>query len=403
MALGQGLAICHDVVINKQGDQSLVGGKPGEGAVFTVRIRDMIWLGLCRAGIALVVAAQVMAAWAAMAAPRSVPAYAEIKDWMVACDNTRSCEAQGSSDENPGLSMIIRRNAGPEGSLEITLASESEIEPSSLMLDGGPFNTAASWAIRRDERSTMLLASGQQAAAVLKALRNGIVLSSGPRKDRSAPALSLRGLAAVLMLMDDVQGRVGGEGALALPGPAPADQVPPAPALPMVVAAAMAPTLSPQAARSLIGAIRVAKASDMTAAECEPEADVGTPHDRDRAMLLSPGEALVLLECFRGPYQSASLAFRGPTDRPTQAERLTLPLPLEAAPMDMFFSADYDPTTHIFAMKANGRGLGDCGRSASWVFDGRRFQLAAYAKQGRCGGIVSWPVLWRSANVPVRP
>jgi len=363
----------------------------------------MIWQGLCRAAIALLGAAQVMAAWAATAASRPVPIYAEIKDWMVACDNIRSCEAQGASDEYPGLSMIIRRQAGPEGLLEITLASESGIEPSSLMLDGAPFDTGASWTILRDGRTTMLLAARQQAAAVLKGLRNGTVLSSGPLKGRSAPALSLRGLAAVLMLMDDVQGRIGGVSALALPGPAPAGQVPPAPAIPMVTAAALAPTLPPQAARTLIGAIRAARASDMTAAECEPEEDVTTPHDQDLAVLLSPDEALVLLECFRGPYQSASLAFRGAPDKPSQAERLPLPLPLEAKPMDIYFSADYDPATHIFSMKANGRGLGDCGRSASWVFDGRRFQLVAYAKQGRCGGIVSWPVLWRSANVPVRP
>ncbi|KIL97133.1 Signal transduction histidine kinase HoxJ (hydrogenase regulation) [Paramagnetospirillum magnetotacticum MS-1] len=35
---GQGLAICYDVVVNKHGGQILVGGTPGEGAVFTVRI-----------------------------------------------------------------------------------------------------------------------------------------------------------------------------------------------------------------------------------------------------------------------------------------------------------------------------------------------------------------------------
>lgn len=38
---GQGLAICYDVVVNKHGGQIAVGGKPGEGAVFTVRIPVM--------------------------------------------------------------------------------------------------------------------------------------------------------------------------------------------------------------------------------------------------------------------------------------------------------------------------------------------------------------------------
>lgn len=35
---GQGLAIGYDVVVTKHGGQILIGGKPGEGVVFTVRI-----------------------------------------------------------------------------------------------------------------------------------------------------------------------------------------------------------------------------------------------------------------------------------------------------------------------------------------------------------------------------
>ncbi|OAN46675.1 hypothetical protein A6A04_06110 [Paramagnetospirillum marisnigri] len=35
---GQGLAICYDVVVTKHGGEIVVGGKPGEGAVFTIRL-----------------------------------------------------------------------------------------------------------------------------------------------------------------------------------------------------------------------------------------------------------------------------------------------------------------------------------------------------------------------------
>jgi signal transduction histidine kinase len=35
---GQGLAICRDVVVSKHGGTLDVGGKSGEGAVFTVRL-----------------------------------------------------------------------------------------------------------------------------------------------------------------------------------------------------------------------------------------------------------------------------------------------------------------------------------------------------------------------------
>ncbi|MBF0130661.1 MAG: DUF1176 domain-containing protein [Alphaproteobacteria bacterium] len=370
--------------------------------------RPLGFLDLWRRGTAVVLAAFVVvflaAASAVAASPRSVPVYVEIKDWLAACDNTRYCDARGFSDEHPGLSMVIRRQAGPEGRLEVAMASESRLDPATLMLDGTPMDMRANWRTRQDDRTTTILATDHTAAAFLKAIRNGTILSFGPVKDATTPVLSLRGLAAVMLLMDDVQGRIGGQTALTRSGPATVDQVPPEPAAPIVaMAGPMAPPLSSQATRSLIDGVRASRQGVMAATECQPEEDVRTPHEHDQAMLLSPHEALVLLECFRGPYQSASLAFRVPPGRPDQAERVTLDLPLEEAPIDTFFRAGYDPATHIFTMKANGRGIGDCGMSASWFFDGKAFQLAAYAKQGRCGGIVSWPVLWRSGIREARP
>jgi hypothetical protein len=343
-----------------------------------------------------------MAADASHASPRAVPAYGEIKDWVVACDNTRFCDAQGGSEDHPDLSMTIRRQAGPGGLLDVTLESQARLAPASLRLDGAPLDATGPWS--GNDSQTSLVISQQAAAAFLRTIRNGADLSFGPAQEGTTAVLSLRGLAAVLLLMDDVQGRIGGETALARPGPIPADQVPAEPALPKVkVAVAAPPPLSPQAAQALIASVRGARQDALTKAECEPEEDVATSHPGDEAQLLSRREALVLLECFRGAYQSMSLAYRVPLDRPDKAERLVLPLPLEPAPRDTFFSAQFDPKTGLFSMRGLGRGLGDCGSSASWAFDGKGFQIAAYAKQSRCKGNISWPVLWRSTTEQERP
>jgi hypothetical protein len=46
------------------------------------------------------------------------------------------------------------------------------------------------------------------------------------------------------------------------------------------------------------------------------------------------------------------------------------------------------------------RSAGDCGSSASWVFDGRRFVLNDVAMHGACNGLFQdqWPRLYRTAG-----
>ena len=66
--------------------------------------------------------------------------------------------------------------------------------------------------------------------------------------------------------------------------------------------------------------------------------------------------------------------------------------------MDSFTNADFDPATATLSQYAKGRGVADCGVSASWRFDGERFVLKAYALLDRCGGVQpgDWIDLWRT-------
>ncbi len=83
---------------------------------------------------------------------------------------------------------------------------------------------------------------------------------------------------------------------------------------------------------------------------------------------------------------------------------LSWPLPKLQDPPESrgeYGSADYDPATATFSTSAKGRGIADCGESASWVFDGKDFHLAEATWQDRCGGgsAGDWPVIWRSRTV----
>jgi hypothetical protein len=92
-----------------------------------------------------------------------------------------------------------------------------------------------------------------------------------------------------------------------------------------------------------------------------------------------------------GAYQASSLVFRVPREAPAKGRLVDLPLPpgqpADASERNGFLtSATYDPAHARLSEWAKGRGLGDCGVAASWIFDGQAFQLSDYSVKDRCGG-----------------
>jgi len=45
----------------------------------------------------------------------TVPVQKEFRDWVVTCDNLRSCVAEGADQANPSLIVRFSREAGPHG------------------------------------------------------------------------------------------------------------------------------------------------------------------------------------------------------------------------------------------------------------------------------------------------
>jgi hypothetical protein len=327
-------------------------------------------------------------AWA-----QAPPVYKEIGDWIVGCDNTRACVAKAVPDE-AGESAAqagyvrVERGAGPTAAPMVWIGAENRFTPR-VSLDGRPMT--ATWTAAEEG---FVLKSGA-ATAFLRSIRNGKQLILAGRKD--GPAVSLKGLAAVLLAVDDIQGRIGNVTALARPGAAPASAVPGPPAAPVLHAAPKAPPLT--GAKALIGAVRrsqaaVLKTNDCDAGEEERGADAAQPLSRD--------EAIVFIGCITGAYQGSQLAFRVPRAAPQRAKLLIMPkppvLPKEEQEDGFYTEADYDADKASFVTVAKGRGLADCGVSMGWVFDGAVFRLSDLTYQNRCGGGTpgDWPVLYRT-------
>lgn len=207
--------------------------------------------------------------------------------------------------------------------------------------------------------------------------------------------LSLRGLAAVLLAMDEAQARIGNASALMRPGPAPASATPPPVRPPRVRVAPPAPPLTN--ATALVAAMRRLHAKAFAAHGCDRD-----PDGEDAAYPLTTSDAIVVLGCGRFAYQASVLVFRTPRDRSAAATLVKLPNPPAARAADSesageYVEGSYDPATQIFSEMSKGRGMADCGSATEWTFDGTAFRVSAFRWQDRCAGTPGdWPILYRT-------
>lgn len=325
----------------------------------------------------------------ALGAQAAEPIERTFADWSLACDNVRSCVAIGV-DENRALAVRIERDAGPSAALRVEIhAGFEETSLDRLYVDGRELATPAqSWPSMDDARRTRDTAT---ALAFIDEVRNGSVLSTSAHPGESDPQVSLRGLSAALLLMDEAQDRLDTRTAALRRGTRAEGAVRAKEPLPVLHAAAAPKPLTEADANRIAAAVRLAQADRLAQEDCDE--DIGT----DQAFALTDDEALVVLQCWRGAYQESGLPFRTPRGSPEHARPIVLDT-VGGDTTDLVTSADYDPATGVLHHFAKGRGLGDCGEVARWVFDGERFRLARYARMDRCAGLLAdrWPVLWRA-------
>jgi hypothetical protein len=160
-------------------------------------------------------------------------------DWEIACDNTLTCRMAGYSAEDAAIgergSVLIARAVGPNTSLVgvVTLANgpltndadkEAAFVPPAvtLYIDKQSWGTLELWV----EESQYQLTPAQIQALLTAARADGIVRFEGKSKGKIASfTLSGKGVSAVMLKMDEVQGRIGTPGALIRKGEKPEESV----------------------------------------------------------------------------------------------------------------------------------------------------------------------------------
>jgi hypothetical protein len=317
----------------------------------------------------------------------------QVKDWLGVCANTGACSAFGfaAEEDATGGYLIIQRDGGPGATPKVTIVFDpGDTQPASdwrLSLDGHPIAGVGPVHAAGGEAGARAELTGRAGAALIAALRNGqsLEVSAG---GKSQVEVSLAGSAAILLWLDDQQGRLDTVTALARPGPKPAASVPGAAPPPLILAARPVdqkgvPDHAPKG---------MTKGID----DCDLDPII-TPDDI--VARLAPGVVLWGPQCAMGAYNEVSVFFLG-DEHGRNLKRIKFPEPPGAgqATDDLLINASFDPKTQTLAMFAKGRGIGDCGQVTDWVWNGKAFVVILEDTMPACRGVPGddWPPLFVS-------
>ncbi len=313
------------------------------------------------------------------------------KDWTIGCDNRSRCEAvsllpeRGDWPDKP-VALGLVREAGGAAAPEIWVSRDSRgQEQISFLVDGRKIATAAS----KDGEARL---QGPQAAALAVAMARGSTLEV-----RSGSAVlgrpSLAGAAAAMRYMDARQGRAGTMAALVATGAMSANAVRPAPP-PTLIRRQLIPA---GAAPVTLWREELAALGKFTG--CADEMRDASPPELHR---LSKTETLVLVPCGAGAYNFSAvpvIATGIPGRRSFRYAAFDYqPGWSENAAHPVLVNASWTPEKSALESYAKGRGIGDCGSSESYVWDGNRFRLVSASAMGECRGAWHWITTW-SAKV----
>jgi len=292
------------------------------------------------------------------------------KDWAVACDNTRHCEAVAyQSDEADAEPVVLwlSRDAGPGApvSMQVDVGDSDDQTQLTLRLGNSTLKGVAPQKDLSAEQTGKLLAYflvGQK-----------VNLSSGSKRWE----LSLAGSNAALLKMDEVQGRIGTPGAFIRKGNKPESAAFLPLQAPKVKAAALPKTT--KADEALLPLIL----RSITPRDCWDDLpdDSGPETSITR---VSTAQVVVIRECSRGAYQGGSGLWLANSKPPYAAKRLEVPIPGGEA-TDYVMNASF--TNGVLASYEKGRGVFDCGAGYQWVWTGKAFALTHAWSAPLCRGM----------------
>jgi hypothetical protein len=314
------------------------------------------------------------------------------KDWAVGCDNGLSCQAVSLATESAPENMFalgVSRDGSVNAPLQIKMSGfVTKADRFRVVIDGRVADTGT-----MQVGSETITISGANAIKLARTMSKGKALRLVDGSGADLGGVSLSGIAAALRYADVEQGRVGSRGAIIATGRkmATARTVP----IPVITAKKIKPSDSLPDTAALVAL-----------SERSPCASERLGSTEDTAYSLGDGgsgpQALVLLNCGAGAYNFSSGVYIGQRD--TKGKWTFAPAKFDYAPPSsageiktpIVVNADWDAATQSLDGYNKGRGLGDCGSSDSYVWDGSSFRLKGATRMRECRGSLEWIPIWRA-------
>jgi Protein of unknown function (DUF1176) len=348
------------------------------------------------------------AAWAAGA---SAEDFKDFRDWYVVCDNLRNCNAYGlQTDDRSAAWVRIERSGAPAATARITIATDvGENARVALAFDDAALRGLPSGPVtparNDDDYGRVVIDASADVEALVASMRKAQKLLvrriDSPGDDKSDPEtseISLSGAVAALLWIDEQQQRLGTTSAFIRRGDKPVSSIPPPPKAPVVRAAKAPPAdaaprpLPPNEARMLTAKARALCDDDKRTAL---EETYRLARDTSLYGFSCPGNS--------GAYNYSFVFMIVPDGKPQAARPVKFADPAGAgaktAPEDVLaINPSFDQSSLTLSTFNKGRGLGDCGEAAEWVFDGQTFQLSLLRVMPHCKGVPrgDWPVYFRA-------
>jgi hypothetical protein len=291
-------------------------------------------------------------------------------DWQVGCDNNRVCTmASLVPDDGAGAGVTLNLTRYPGAS------GQYQVSPGEGVTDAKGRRGATRYIV--DGRDV-----GANPDAIAVAMANGRVLRM------SGGTVSLKGASAALRYIDAMQGRAGTVTATVAKGPAPATAVPPMTAQPVVVAQGLKP-YAERLPATVVATMKRLGRCDL------PDGMDATPD----VVRTTGGRLLAIQPCSAGAYNVIGALFVIDGTKVTPAD-VDAPAGFEAT------GADSQTPVHsvingtfggdMLNSYAKGRGLGDCGSSQGFAWDGKRYRLVVQDDMGECRGNTNFIATWRA-------
>lgn len=314
------------------------------------------------------------------------------KNWAAGCDNGLACEAVALlSPELPEgmLPVVLSRGAGKDADLKINIFGfDTESDSYQLFVDGVMVNAGP---IIQDIGPISV--TGQDALKLARALVKGTEASVIDGTGKTMGKVSLLGSSAAMRYLDVKQRRAGTIDALVARGKRKYRGL--APVLPVIHALRIAESNNLPDASALVALAE--------SGSCAEER-VGVTQDAVYGLGMSDGKqrALALISCGNGAYNALSAPYIGTKDEQGKWKfdaasfDFDSSFPSDKGDVNLIVNADWDAVKQTLSTFNKGRGIGDCGRSADYVWDGSKFRLSYARSMEECQGSVDWITVWRA-------